>query len=362
MFGKKNRFAVVIILALSLTLAACGGSNSSNSNNAGSNNSSSPSPSAGSGSSGPAAVTILANSQFPDSSHITANLYEFRDKVAELTDGKLKIDVQASGALGFNGNELLSAVRDNLITISEYQANGVVGDEPNFNIASLPFLIRDFDEAKLFHEIALPFYDKVTQEKWNQKILYVNPWPASGFWTQNEITTLEGFKGAKMRTFDENGSRVVESFGGTPHQIPFAELYNALSTGIVDSVMTSSPTAVDGKFWEVLDYYVPAAVTMGIGLVAINLDEFNKLDPSYQEALVNAGKEMNQVVWSRVAEIDEQAVKTSVDNGIKVLPPSNEMLDGLADLTKNIREQVLSNVSEDGKAVVEQFLKEVGRS
>lgn len=355
MFKKKSLLTIAALLLVSMTLAACGGG-AGNGNQAGdvSNGDNNTGE-------GPAPVTILANSQFPESSHITQYLYEFSERVAELTDGKLTIDVQSSGALGFNGEELLSAVRDNLVPISEYQANAVVGDEPDFNIASLPFLIRDFEEAELFHGMALPFYNEVTQEKWNQKVLYVNPWPASGFWTKKEIKTLDDFKGLKMRTFDENGSRVVEAFGGTPHSIPFAELYNALSTGIVDSVMTSSPTAVDASFWEVLDYYVPAAVSMGVGLVAINLDEFNALDESYQQALVQAGEEMNAKVWDKVAAIDEEAVRTVEENGITTLEPSEEMLDGLTELTSGIRDQVLSNVSEEGRAVVEQFLQEVGR-
>ena len=78
------------------------------------------------------------------------------------------------------------------------------------------------------------------------------PLAGSGSRTKKKATTLEDFKGLKTKTYDKNGALVMEAVGATPFALPFSEVYTSLQTGLIDSVMTSTPTAVDGKFWEVL--------------------------------------------------------------------------------------------------------------
>ncbi len=52
---------------------------------------------------------------------------------------------------------------------------------------------------------------------------------------------------------------------------------------MIDSVMTSPPTAVDGKFWEVLKYFEPLNITIATNMVTVNLKAFRKL-PKAQQA------------------------------------------------------------------------------
>ena len=166
----------------------------------------------------------------------------------------------------------------------------------------------------------------MAEEKWNQKILYITPWPAAGFWTKEKVESVEDMKGLKMRTYDKNGALVVEAGGGTPHPLPFNEVYSSLSTGVIDSVLTSTPTAVDASFWEVLDYYSPVSVTMATNFVSVNLDEFNKLDKETQDIIIAAGEAMEEKVWKDVAELDKEQEKISNDNGITTLEPIDVFL------------------------------------
>jgi|SRR5699024_5076535 len=306
-------------------------------------------------------VTWIANEVYPENNHNTEALFEFAEKLEEDTNGKVKLDVMAGGALGYEGPELLTAVRDNAVPVSDMLTSGVAGDEPLFEIVTLPFLVLDFDEGKILNDIARPYFDKVAEEKWNQKILYITPWPAAGFWTQDKVESVEDMKGLKMRTYDKNGALVVEAGGGTPHPLPFSEVYSSLSTGVIDSVLTSSPTAVDAKFWEVLDYYSPVNVTMATNFVSVNLDEFNKLDEATQEAVIQAGKEMEEIVWEDVAALDEEQVATSNENGIETIEPSEEFLQNLSDLTEDIRAEWLETAPEEAQEIVDKFYEEVGR-
>ena len=243
-----------------------------------------------------AKTTWNANSVWPPKNNHSVGLTEFAEKVKTATNGELELVVSTGGALGFKGPELLKVVRDGLVPVSDMLISGVAGDEKIFQIVTLPFLVRDFNELKMLIDLSRPAFDKAAA-KWNQKILYIAPWPGAGLWTKKKITTVADLKGLKTRTYDKNGALVMEAVGATPLALPFSEVYTSLQTGVIDSVMTSTPTAVDAKFWEVLKYFEPLNITIATNMVTVNLKAFQKLPKAQQDALVKVGKEMDAIMW-----------------------------------------------------------------
>ena len=307
-----------------------------------------------------AKTTWNANSVWPPGNHHSIGLEEFAARVKTLSGGELEIIVSSGGALGFKGPELLKAVRDNLLPVSDMLISGVAGDEDLFQVSTLPFLCRDFEELKILTDVARPYFDKIA-EKWNQKILYIAPWPGAGLWTTKKVTALEDMRGLKTRTYDKNGALVVEAAGGTPYALPFAEVYSSLATGLIDSVITSTPTAVDANFWEVLKYYQPLNITIATNMVNVNLRSFNRLDEKSRNALLQAAKEMEEKHWANIAVLDKEQESISNRNGIETVPVSDELMNALTDLTVGIRNDYLKTAPPEAKEIVDAFLKKVGR-
>lgn len=343
--GRKQNILTVILsglVILSLVLAGCGSSKPAEQKSS-------------------APVKWIANSVWPPNNHQTIGLEEFAKKAKEATKGKVELTVQSGGALGYKGPELLKVVRDGLVPVSDMLTSGVAGDEPLFGVVTLPFLIQSFEEGKILNDIARPYFDKVAEQKWGQKILYIAPWPAAGFWSKKELNSVADMKGIKMRTYDKNGGLVVQSVGGTPYPLPFSEVYSSLATGVIDSVLTSTPTAVDAKFWEVLKYYSPSNVTMATDLITVNLKEFNKLDKETQDALIKAGKDMETDMWAKVAKLDKEQEAISNKNGIVTVAPSKAFLNDLSVVTKGIRDEWLKTAPPEAKQIIDAFNKKVGR-
>jgi len=342
---KKSSVATLIasLFILSFVIAGCGGGKSEE-------KAKSTQP-----------VKWTANSVWPPNNHHTEGLQAFGEKVKQATKGKVEIAVQSGGALGYKGPELLKVVRDGLVPVSDIMTSGVAGDEPLFGVVTIPFLIQNFEEGKILNDIARPYFDKVAEGKWQQKILYVAPWPAAGLWSKGKVESVAQMKGLKTRTYDKNGALVMGAVGGTPYPLPFSEVYSSLATGVIDSVLTSTPTAVDAKFWEVLKYYSPINVTMATDLVTVNLKAFNALDKETQEALIKAGKEMEADMWSKVAKLDKDQEALCNGKGIVTVKPSKEYLNELSAITKGIRDEWLKTAPPEAKEIVEKFQKQVGR-
>ncbi len=301
-----------------------------------------------------------ANSVWPPKNLHSVGLTDFAEKVKKATNGDLEMVVHTGGALGFKGPDLLKAVRDGLVPLSDMLISGVAGDEKIFQIVTLPFLVRNFDELRLLIDISYPYFDRSAQ-KWGQKILYIAPWPGAGLWTKKKVSVLEELKGLKTRTYDKNGALVMEAVGATPFALPFSEVYTSLQTGLIDSVMTSTPTAVDGKFWEVLKYFEPLNITIATNMVTVNLKAFQKLPKAQQEILVKIGKEMEGAMWANVKTWDKEQEAISNKNGIETVKPSDKLIGELEKITEKIRVDWLKSAPADGKKIYDEFLKKVKR-
>jgi len=307
-----------------------------------------------------AKTTWNANSVWPPKNQHSIGLEEFAKKVSTATKGEFEIVVHAGGALGYKGPELLKIVRDGLVPVSDMLISGVAGDEKILQIVTLPFLVRDFDELKTLIDISRPYFDKVAR-KWGQKILYTAPWPGAGLWTKKKIVTLADLKGLKTRTYDKNGALVMEAVGATPLALPFSEVYTSLQTGVIDSVMTSSPTAVDAKFWEVLKYFEPLNITIATNMVTVNQKAFDKLSKAQKDALVKAGQEMEKSLWEGVKKWDGDMVAISNKNGIETVAPSKQFVADLEKLTENIRAEWFKGAPADAQKIYAEFRKKVKR-
>lgn len=343
---RKLSIFVSLLLLMSMVLAACGGGSAEKSTTDKASTDS---------------VTWIVSSVYPESNHIGQGIVTFSQKVKEATDGKVNIELRPDATLGYSSSDHLKVVRDGTVPMADTLLSSVTGDEPLLGIGSLPFLYRDFEEYKILTDVSRPYFDKAVEEKWNQKILYVSPWPLTGFWTKNEITKLDDFKGLKTRTFDDLTTRVASAVGSTPSPLPFNEVYSALSTGVIDSVMTSSTSAVDSKFWEVLEFYLPVSVMAGTNALTINLDQFNSLDKETQDLMLQIGKEVEDDLWNRVAELGKEMEGIVNENGVTTTQPNEELIVELEELTEEIRQDWLSKAPPEAKEIVDTFYKQIDR-
>ena len=301
-----------------------------------------------------APTELIVNTVWPPSNYQTQGLEELARRVEERTNGEVVMIVEPGGSLGFPGPDILRAVRDGLLPVSEFIITGTEGDERLFGIYSMPFMMDDLEEAAIFHEVSLPYFTRACEERWNQKILYLAPWPFSCLWTKRPVTTVEEMRGLRTRTYDRSGALFMEAVGATPLALPFAEVYSSLATNLIDSVLTSTQTAVDANFWEVLDYFQPIRMTTTVSIVTINLDYFNDLTPEQQKILLDTAKEMEGELWVKAGEVDIMQEKVVNERGIETVPLSDEFKAELKAVAEPIIKDWLAG-SEEGTRLYEEF-------
>ncbi|TVM18489.1 ABC transporter substrate-binding protein [Oceanidesulfovibrio indonesiensis] len=296
------------------------------------------------------------NAIYPASNFHTQGAENFAEKVKEYTDGSVLITVHSGGSLGFKGPELLKAIKDGTLPMSDILMGVVSGSDEIFGLTTIPMLVNSYDEAMEFYQTAKPYYDKAC-ERWNQKLLYAAPWPPSGLHTKNPVEKVEDLSGLKIRTYDKNGAEFLKRAGASPQSLPWGEVYTALSTGLIEAVLTSATSGQDGKFWEVLNHFTEANYSYPLNMMTINLDYWNALTPEQQEAVLKAAAETEQEQWAASEQSVVDSTAALAENGMVVSEMTPELAESLKKIAGEMREEMKAQSGEDFNAVLDAFSK-----
>ncbi len=294
------------------------------------------------------------NAIYPASNFHTKGAVKFGELVEEYTDGDIKITVHSGGSLGFEGEELLKAVSDASVPMSDILMGVVSGSEEIFGLSTYPRIVTSYEEARELYEAALPYYEDAC-EKWNQKLLYAAPWPPSGLFTKERVDSIEDIDGLKTRTYDKNGAKFLRKAGGSPQSMPWGEVYSALNTGLIDSVLTSATSGKDGKFWEVLDHFTNINFAYPLNMVTINLDYWNSMSEDQQKAVLRAARETQKAQWEASRQSNRESLEAIEENGIQITEVSDEFGEELDEIAEEIFQEFKSDAGEETKKALESI-------
>lgn len=232
----------------------------------------------------------------------------------------------------------------------------VAGSEHAFGISSLPRLVSNFDEAKQLYADSKPLYEKAAK-KWKQMFLYAAPWPPSGLATKEIINTKADLKNLKTRTYDKNGAEFLRSLGGSPVSLPWGEVYSSLTTGMIDSVLTSSESSKNGKFWEVLKGFKMINYAYPLNMVTINLDYWKALSKEQQEAVLKAAAETEKMQWQNSQARHEEGLKVIQEHGMIVSEEAPELTEELDAAAKEIVGEFKAKSKKNVVKVLDKYSK-----
>jgi TRAP-type C4-dicarboxylate transport system substrate-binding protein len=301
-------------------------------------------------------VKLDLNAVYGATSFHTEGASEFAKRVDTYSGGSVVVTVHPGGSLGFKGPELLKVVKDGQVPMSDILMGVVAGSENVFGISSLPRLVNSFAAAKSLYADSKPLYEKAAT-KWKQKFLYAAPWPPSGLVTKIEINSKADLANLKTRTYDKNGAQFLQSLGGSPVSLPWGEVYSSLTTGIIDSVLTSGESASNGKFWEVLKYFKSINYAYPLNMVTINLDYWKALSPAQQEAVLKAAAETEQAQWAKAEQRTGEALANIKAQGMILSDETPAFSKDLDAAAKALVDEFSKDASAEVQAVLAKYSK-----
>ena len=297
---------------------------------------------------------------WPDGNFHVENARTFAKVVDQVTGGEVKINIHPGGSLGFKGPEMLTSVRDGLIPIGDVLLIQQSGENKLLGLEAQPFMTKNLDELAVLHKRFRPAVDKIAAQ-YNQKVLYMVPWPRQYVYTKVPAKTIDDLKGIKIRTYNASTTEMFNRVGMTAVQLPWGEVVPSLAAGTIDAVTTSASSGVDGKFWEFLKFMYPTSHVWSSNVVSVNLDAWNSLSQQHRDAIEGAANTLQPVFW-QVSKSEDDAKSAILNkNGVAIGEVTSAMIGKMQELTAPMQGNYINKVGAEAKAIIEGYLKDVGR-
>ena len=283
----------------------------------------------------------------------------FAKKAAELTKGRVRVEVYANSTLYKDKEEMealqLGAVQMLAPSLAKFGPLGV----KEFEVFDLPFIFSNYDDL---HKVTTGPVGKQLLTKLESKGIRGLAFWDNGFKSfslNTPIKTPADLKGKKMRI---QSSKVLEeqmrAVGSLPQVMAFSEVYQALQTGVVDGTENPISNLYTQKMYEVqkhltitdhgyLGYAVIVNKKFWDGLPA-------DIRKQLEEAMEQATRYANQIAK---VENDESLEKVKKSGKTAVYVPTKEERLAFKKAMVPVHKKMEGRI---GKEVIESVYKDIG--
>ena len=292
-------------------------------------------------------------SAYPAFNFHSKNLEQFSKDVDAATKGDLKITVH-SGASLFKMPEIKRAVQGNQAQAGEFFMVSFQNEWQPFGADGLPFLASNYDEAWKLYQAQKPALEKKLGQQ-GMVLLYAVAWPPQSIYSNKPVNSVEDLKGMKWRVYSPTTARIGELVEAQPVTIQEAELSQALATGVIEGLISSSATGADNKLYEHLKYFTNVQAWIPKNAIVANKKAVEALSPETREALFKAAAEAEKRGWEESRKVDAASVATLKEGGMEIVEPSEELKAGLAKVGETVIEEWTEKAGDDGKQILEAY-------
>ena len=201
----------------------------------------------------------------------------FKRQLEERSNDRIKVELFFGGVLG-NERELMDFVQTGVL---QGTRGGFFADaNPKYILFTLPFLVDDWDQAQ---RLVQSEFTREINEGARKRGFHV---PATGISqgfrahtnSKRPIRHPDDLKGLKMRVpSQEVYVQTSKAFGANPQELPYAEVYQALQTGVVDGQDNAPSNIWDFKIHEVSEYLTITNYSTGPDPLMVNLGWYESL-------------------------------------------------------------------------------------
>ena len=219
----------------------------------------------------------------------------FGDMVTEKTNGDIKFRYYPAKSL-YKPKEQWDALRKGALDMSVFPLDYASGKVPQLSITLMPCGVTSVSQGMTWRY--KPIGEKVEKlMEGNGVKNLVWAWFDGGIGSKTkQIVLPSDVKGTKLRAAGKKFEFMLREAGASITSMPSSETYHALSTGVLDTMLTSSASFVSYRLYEVLKY-INAPRDYSIWYMAENLiiskKTWDRLTPDHQKIFLEVAEWMN---------------------------------------------------------------------
>ena len=300
-----------------------------------------------------AQTTWTMASGYPESSFFTQNIRAMIEEIEAKTGGELKIDLRPNDSL-IKLDAVKRAVQSGQVQMGEIRLGVYSNEAPMYNLDNIPGVATDYDQAEKLLEAQAPFFAELFAGNGMRMLAYA-PWPGQGFYTKAPVTSLDDLKGQKLRIYSRPTQIMGEDLGMEALILPFAEVPQAFSTGMIDALWTSAQTGTDVQVWDYVKHFTYTGTMHNKNAIIVNERAFRQLDEATQQIVIAAGEAATRRAFEMSKQAGAEREAVLADHGITIAQAPQDILDRIETIGEEMVQEWLASASEAEAAVYETY-------
>ena len=227
----------------------------------------------------------------PDDYPTVMAVKKMSDIISEKTGGKYTIKVFGNSALGSEKDtvEQVKLGALDMVRVNVAAFNNIV---PETIVPALPFLFKSKEHMRKC--LDGPVGEQILAALESQGFIglaFYDSGSRSFYTTSKPIKSVADVKGMKLRVQQSDmWVTLIQSMGGNPTPLPYAEVYTALKTGVVDGAENNWPSYDTARHYEVAKYYAITDHSMAPEMLLMSKKVYDGLTPDEQKIIREAAK------------------------------------------------------------------------
>lgn len=270
--------------------------------------------------------------QFPGG---TADEGDFRDRlcrkfaaeVEKRTNGALKFEIYANNSL-FKSDTQFTAMQRGGLEMCLIPLAYMGGKIPEVNLTLMPGLITSYEQGHRWKSAPIGQRLNELLDKQDVKII-TWVWQAGGIANTgaNPILVPDDVKGLKIRGASKDVDLMLKTAGGSITSMPSSEVYNAMSSKVLDAAVTSSTSLLSFRLHEHAKSVTTArdkTFWFMFQPLMIGKSAWNSLTPEQQKIVLEVGASLEPFSIEAAKADDTKMAEVYGKAGVKVADMTEE--------------------------------------
>lgn len=233
-------------------------------------------------------------------------------ELAAKSQGRLTVKFYPGGISG-DEPDMLKKIRFGQLQGAALSGHGIGEIHAPARILEVPFLYRDHAELDAVRARIMPALENGFRR--NQYELLA--WMEVGnihFFSTKPLANLDDL--ARRRLWQWQGDRFMAAFfnvyGWSPVSLPITEVYTSLSTGLLDTVVSTPLASIAMQWAGKTPYMSTQPMATGIGAVVVSSKFFAGLPADLQALLKSSGAQLSQRLLAETRRDDVRSLEVLV--------------------------------------------------
>ena len=273
---------------------------------------------------------------------------KFAEEVADLSDGKMKIQVYANSTLG-GDRDLLETCADGDIPFVVQNTAPQVSFMSDLAVFDLPCVFDSLDDCR--KKIDDPKFNSLISDVYTEGGYHLLGMADQGFRvmsTNKPVNSLADFKGQKIRTM-ENSYHLAfwKALGANPTPMSFSEVYIGLQQHTIDAQENPYEVIVSNNLYEQQDYVVETNHLPHLISLIVNDDFFKDLPEDEQEIMTEAAQLATEYAREQSDARIADKVAVIEDSGTQIIKLSDETRKEIREASQGVYDSIREKINPD---------------